>query len=471
MADHRFRVVVPGGVAFSETYNVLLADEVTRRVGIGWKSRERGSGRGRRVGREVQGVPEGLIAVFSQRSADIEAAVDTAVEEYVARRGRRPSPRALNRMRQHITLDTRDRKKATTLAKATGGWQSTAQAVLGQDPTGWASALTGAAPEGGRQLVLLRPDDLPAPLLMQTAVRVVDEVASARSTWTRWNLVAETMRQIGGQGWQFATPSELVAVRDRVVSVAEQLSVAISAGEVAAVPAAFRDSATGDSQFARPVVFTSDRVLAAEDKLLTLAADRSGPVVDRDRADHVAALPLPGRGYRLALEDQAPAAVQVVTSGRVLDVLVGPAGTGKTTSMAGVRAMWEAEHGPGSVVGLAPSAKAAQVLADDLGIVTDNTAQWLTQQHLQPGRVTRIMRMATNREQASAAGRDTNKLDAALVAARVEYDRWRLQPGQLLIVDEAGMAGTFALAGCKSVKRPVGARWGYSASRRGLGGS
>ncbi len=49
--------------------------------------------------------------------------------------------------------------------------------------------------------------------------------------------------------------------------------------------------------------------------------------------------------------DQALAVEQIATSGRVLDVLVGPAGTGKTTTLAGLRAVWEAEHGPGSVVG------------------------------------------------------------------------------------------------------------------------
>ena len=36
-------------VAYSETYNQLLADEVTRRTGLGWELRERG-GRGRRPG-------------------------------------------------------------------------------------------------------------------------------------------------------------------------------------------------------------------------------------------------------------------------------------------------------------------------------------------------------------------------------------------------------------------------------------
>ena len=104
----------------------------------------------------------------------------------------------------------------------------------------------------------------------------------------------------------------------------------------------------------------------------------------------------------MAAEDQAPAAIQVVTSGRVVDVLVGPAGTGKTTSMAGVRAMWETQHGPGSVIGLAPSAIAAQVLASDLGIATDNTAQWLAQQHQQPAREQRIVELTAIRDRVAA---------------------------------------------------------------------
>ena len=63
-------------------------------------------------------------------------------------------------------------------------------------------------------------------------------------------------------------------------------------------------------------------------------------------------------------------------------------------------------HGRGSVVGLAPSAAAAQVLADDLGIACENTAKWL-----------------------------------------YEHDRGgtRFQRGQLVIIDEATLAGTFSL--------------------------
>ena len=40
---------------------------------------------------------------------------------------------------------------------------------------------------------------------------------------------------------------------------------------------------------------------------------------------------------------------------------------GLTSTMAGLRAVWEAEHGPGSVIGLAPSAAAAEVLGARVG--------------------------------------------------------------------------------------------------------
>lgn len=90
----------------------------------------------------------------------------------------------------------------------------------------------------------------------------------------------------------------------------------------------------------------------------------------------------------------------------MLDVLVGPAGAGKTTAMNTLRRAWETEHGTGTVVGLAPSAVAAQVLAEDLGIPTENTAKWWTNHQLHGT---------------------------------------TFQAGQLVIIDEASLAGTLSL--------------------------
>ncbi|GAA2121758.1 hypothetical protein GCM10009824_24390 [Kocuria atrinae] len=74
--------------------------------------------------------------------------------------------------------------------------------------------------------------------------------------------------------------------------------------------------------------------------------------------------------------------------------------------MSALRRTWEKEQGAGSVVGLAPSAVAAQVLADDLGIATENTAKWW-QNHLLHGE--------------------------------------DFKAGQLVIIDEASLAGTLSL--------------------------
>src|SRR6478736_5830757 len=128
-------------VAYSETFDLLLADEVTRRTGLTWGPRERQAGSNRRPGRELTPVPDALIAAYSQRSADIEAAVDTAISQVVLRTGRRPDANAINRIRQHFTLATRDRKHAPNLAQSVEQWRTTATSVLDQDPTNWARAV------------------------------------------------------------------------------------------------------------------------------------------------------------------------------------------------------------------------------------------------------------------------------------------------------------------------------------------
>ncbi|WP_258402875.1 AAA family ATPase, partial [Burkholderia multivorans] len=71
------------------------------------------------------------------------------------------------------------------------------------------------------------------------------------------------------------------------------------------------------------------------------------------------------------------------------------------------------------MVGLAPSAVAAQVLADDLGIATENTAKWW-QNHLLHGET--------------------------------------FQAGQLVIIDEASLAGTLSLDRITGLAAEAGAK-------------
>src|SRR5690606_29459570 len=162
------------------------------------------------------------------------------------------------------------------------------------------------------------------------------------------------------------------AIVGLVVDAAEAASLRLTPPELASSPAAFRRP-DGTSVF-RPkhsAQFSSEELLAAEDRLLERARTTTAPTVPLTTVER--ATKRPDSKGRILGDDQAAAPTKIALSGRVVDVLVGPAGAGKTTAMSALRRAWEREHGRGSVVGLAPSAVAAQVLTDDLGIATENT--------------------------------------------------------------------------------------------------
>jgi hypothetical protein len=164
------------------------------------------------------------------------------------------------------------------------------------------------------------------------------------------------------------------------------------------------------------VAYTSQEVLDAESRLLAHAGDTAGAHLPlRLALRHISRRI---RGVKLT-DDQAAAILQLATSGRELDVLVGPAGTGKTTALRALHRAWTSAHGRDSVIGLAPSAAAAEVLGQELGIRTENTAKFLHE---------------------------------------LEHGRWNLRPGQLVLIDEASLAGTLTLDRITNHAATVGAK-------------
>ncbi|MDN5757789.1 MAG: relaxase domain-containing protein [Tomitella sp.] len=396
-------------VALSEHYFAVLADRLTGMLGLGWEARDRG--RDRNPAWEIIGVGEELIEEFSTRSHDIDAEADRLIAAYVAEHGRRPSAKTIVRLRAQATLATRPDKHVHSLADLTAGWRDRATHVLGEDATGWASRITQT--QAARPL---RADDVPLEVIAELGQTVVEVVGEKRSTWRRWNLHAEASRQ--SMGWRFASVQDREAIVAMIADAAEQASLRLTPPELASSPVAFRRQ-DGTSVF-RPrhsTVFSSTMLLEAEDRLLHLASARTGPTVNVETVERIAAKP--DRQGRVLGADQADALTKIAVSGRVLDVLVGPAGAGKTTAMNALRRAWEKQHGAGSVVGLAPSAVAAQVLGDDLGIATENTAKWW-QNHLTRGET--------------------------------------FQTGQLVIIDEASLAGTLSLDRITALAAQAGAK-------------
>ncbi|POH59699.1 conjugal transfer protein [Cryobacterium zongtaii] len=383
-------------VALSELHESMFADAMTRSLGVRWELRERG--RDRHPALSISSVPEALVAEFSSRSRHIDIATDVLIDAYLSRHGRRPRPVTIMKLRAQATLSTRPAKEVCSLAELTAEWRERAERVLGQDATQWASTAASTSPAP-----MWRAEDVPREAIDELGSRVMTAVSEKRATWRHWNLVAEAARQLAQQ--RFASASDREAVIGLVVGAAERASLRITPPELAPSPVSFLRS-DGTSVF-RPkhaTIFTSTELLDAEARLLERAADTTGPRIAQSvlRATALAQRP---NGVVLA-GDQVAALTAIAGSGRAVDVLVGPAGAGKTTAMNVLRHAWESAHHAGSVVGLAPSAAAAQVLAEDLGIPTENLAKWW-QTHLDHGETFRA--------------------------------------GQLVIVDEASLAGTLSL--------------------------
>jgi conjugative relaxase-like TrwC/TraI family protein len=396
-------------VALSELHEAVFADHLTRMLGVDWEAREQG--RDRNPAWAVVGVPEELVKEFSTRARHIDAETDRLIDRYVTLHGRRPSPATIMKLRAQATLATRPEKEVRSLADLTASWRRRAGQVLGSDATAWARRVTvNEAP------LLLRADDIPLDVIANLGESVVEAVGEKRSTWRRWNLMAEAARQT--TGYRFASTEDREAIVGLVVDAAEAVSLRLTPPELASSPAVFqRPDGTSVFRPKHSAVFSSEVLLAAEDRLLDRARTTTGPTVPLLTVERIARRP--DRQGRTLGPDQADALAKIALSGRLIDVLVGPAGAGKTTAMNALRRAWEHEHGHGSVVGLAPSAVAAQVLADDLGIATENTAKWW-QNHIMYGETFR--------------------------------------KGQLVIVDEASLAGTVSLDRITALAVEVGAK-------------
>jgi ATP-dependent exoDNAse (exonuclease V) alpha subunit len=154
-------------------------------------------------------------------------------------------------------------------------------------------------------------------------------------------------------------------------------------------------------------LYTSQRILDAERRLVAAAGRRDGSAVDQVAVD-LALLEMAANKKALDA-GQAALVRRMCTSGARLQLAIAPAGAGKTTAMRALTLAWTQDGG--QVIGLAPSAAAAAVLGEQTGIRTDTLAK-----------LTWSLRHGDLPDWAAAVG-----------------------PSTLVIIDEAGMADTLTL--------------------------
>ena len=396
-------------VALSELHEAVFADHMTRTFGVEWETRD--MGRDRNPAWAISVVPEELVAEFSTRSRHIDVQKNRLIDAYIEKHGKQPSTATILKLRAQATLATRPEKQVRSLAELTSEWRTRATRLLGENATRWAQDVAVNA-----SAMLLRADDVPLDVIAEIGQTVVEVVGEKRSTWRRWNLHAEASRQL--MGWRFASIVDREAITGLVVDAAENASLRLTPPELASSPVVFqRDDGTSRFRQKHSTVYSSETLLQAEDRLLRRSQATASPTVALATVEQITRRP--DADGRMLSDDQATALASIAVSGRTIDVLVGAAGAGKTTAMNALRRAWEAEHGPGSVVGLAPSAVAAEVLAEDLGIATENTAKWW-HNHLTHGTT--------------------------------------FTAGQLVIIDEASLAGTHSLDRITGLAEKTGAK-------------
>ncbi|MCA1841802.1 MAG: relaxase domain-containing protein, partial [Actinobacteria bacterium] len=395
-------------------YNATLRVELRNRLGVGWEPVD-ANGQA-----DIRGVPRGLIEMFSKRSHDVERLAVERIAALEARLGRAVTGDERAEQRQRATYDTRPAKAAYEDEATRGGRWRTEADRAGFDPTDWLSRTLDQ--EHSVSWVL-------EPVAEPTVVdEIVFELANARSAWGRAEVAKATARRLpvdlaagaeAGRAWIAATSAAVLA-NPEVVTLASPLSADVPGGLRRIDGMAQHDRHGAPRHTTRTTLVREGRILD-----LVVQGRDAGVAVCGDRNVHQAI-----RAYRLGV-DQAGALRRVCGGGERIVCVVGPAGSGKTTMLAAAADAW-CSAGI-RVRGVAVSAIAAGVLAEETGLPAETIAKFL-----HDGR-------------------------------RGGDPRLGLRAGDVVVVDEAAMVATVDLAALAEAVGIAGAKLVLVGDHRQLG--
>ncbi|KPM10139.1 hypothetical protein QR98_0086890, partial [Sarcoptes scabiei] len=407
--------ITAGGV-----YNTTLQQLLSERLGVEFTPVSKGTDA--TPVWEVAGVPRSLNEAFSSRRAGAKPVYERMVADYVERHGRQPTRRVNYRLWQAAILETRDAKRpAESLEQLRGQWREQAGKIV---PSARLDELADRI--AGAEVT--RPA-FSTTLVDQVAAQAIDTTLSRRATFKRSHLTNSANQLL--HGYIFDSPQALATAREAVIDAAlTRMAVCLTPPEIRDLPAALTDdNGVGIDRRNNAEVYSTTAQLDRERAILTAAETPVSVFVPAADIDTAVDRFTRNRGFSLNT-GQVRMARHLLTCGTQLAVAVGPAGTGKTTSMELVTSLWT-DQGR-SVIGLAPSAAAAKVLADDIG--TDcHTIDSLTYAWQTAG-------------DAGYTGTDR--------AAQLPVN---ISAGDMLLVDEAGMASTNRMADLVDIARTTGA--------------
>jgi conjugative relaxase-like TrwC/TraI family protein len=367
-----------------------LEEALTARFGLEWTARDDGHGH------EIKGISGEMMRLFSSRRESISADLRARAARFAQEYGRAPSQRELARLAQSSNFATRKTKEGTLDAEQLhAGWADKLSRTLGVPlaevaPSVWHAdaGRAGSGPRGAGAR-----DPMPEELVLRRAAQQAVALAQQdKSTWTRADLVKYLGRVLPRTG---RNPGEAAALledlADRALHSEFEPVLCLEAPEPAEVPRGLR-RADGRSVYRRHggTRYATRAQLSMEDRM-TAQAHGAAPRMSRAAAATALGADLAhleralngdaagahdarrtGCGLR---EDQAAAALSVLSDGRRVSVINAPAGSGKTRVLAEIARAWRGA-GLGPVIGITASQSARNTLAAG-GIESYNSARFL----------------------------------------------------------------------------------------------
>ena len=370
---------------------------LTRDFGVRWIPRADGHGR------EIADVGDALMDMFSSRRRSIGPLTARLAQAFEAQNGRAPDARALASLRQWANHATRRGKDAGPLdlaalvrqwsaharASEAGALEPVAPAVMG---TGAPAPLAERGHQGQQAQAPVAP--LTEPQSQRLIQEAVAAVQTAQPTWTEADLIRHLGELFPAHVGAMSAPAAAALLPALARRALASEAVALSAPEWPRVPDCLR-RASGESLYIPhgATRYATSAQLTLEERLLTQAQQTGAPrlqpaaaarLLGADQAHIEAQIQAQTPTQDLCLErvasglrlDQATAAWAVLTSAHRAEVMAGPAGSGKTRTIAEMARIWQ-EAGMGEVIGLTTSQTACNVLAEAGVTQAYNTARFL----------------------------------------------------------------------------------------------
>lgn len=373
------RMIYAYGVEASELYNARVQQYVTELTGLQFEAR---SLNGKKPVHEIVGIDDEMVRAFSSRRGEISAALEQVTAQFVEAHGYAPSEKQLIRLAQQATLATRPAKEGVhSLEELHAEWVAQAHVLREQGvdlPVEGALAekLKKASAEYEQNILQAKRQQAYESPVHEHAAAIVARLEESRSTWRRTHVNAEVLRYGRDLGLNEKQDAALLS------SIREHLNaemLPLHAQSQRLTPREFmRADGTSQHQKINYELFTSERVLAAESAILDAATQQVIPassldVFEMEAEKRRAELAL--QGYALP-EGQERMAREFATSDKLLVVGIGAAGAGKTSSTR--LAVNAIEASGGRVVGMAPTAAAAAVMREEMGIEADTVDKILS---------------------------------------------------------------------------------------------